>query len=211
MKTIYLVRHGESEANVSEVLIDTDVSLTQAGKEQAKKVADRCSKITLDLVIHSGMQRAKETAEIILEKVIAKHIVYPTSKEILPPTKLIGEKRNSDKQKEFLQSRGENLHDVHYRWDDEETLHEVAKRAESFLKYLSTLSEEKILVVTHAYFLRVLMASVLLDESASPKLFQHLIYKIGPANNTSITVLTYNEEEKFRWKLKNYNDESHLE
>jgi broad specificity phosphatase PhoE len=62
--TIYIVRHGESEANV----VDTyglDKKLTEKGRKQAKTLALKFKKIHFDAFFTSPLVRAKETAEII--------------------------------------------------------------------------------------------------------------------------------------------------
>ncbi|MDQ5981548.1 MAG: 2,3-bisphosphoglycerate-dependent phosphoglycerate mutase [Patescibacteria group bacterium] len=69
--TIYLVRHGESEANIKG-LFGMDTSLTNNGKEQANNLATSLKNIHFDAVFSSPLERAKQTADIIaLERRIA--------------------------------------------------------------------------------------------------------------------------------------------
>jgi broad specificity phosphatase PhoE len=67
---IYLIRHGESEANANGIpqgqRIDTVLSVN--GKEQAKKISERLRNEKIDAIYSSDLLRAKETAEEI-----AKH------------------------------------------------------------------------------------------------------------------------------------------
>ena len=65
--TIYLVRHGESEANVAG-LHGLDTKLTETGKKQAKLLAQQFKKIHFDAIFSSPLVRAKETAAIIAEE-----------------------------------------------------------------------------------------------------------------------------------------------
>lgn len=69
----YIVRHGESESNVTRNLAGhTDVKLTTNGKKQAKKRANDLRHISFSAVFSSDLLRAKETAEILaLEHQIA--------------------------------------------------------------------------------------------------------------------------------------------
>lgn len=70
MKTIYFVRHGESVANVGERFADDETaSLTERGRGQAKAVAKRCAKLRIDAMIASPIQRTRETAIIISERI----------------------------------------------------------------------------------------------------------------------------------------------
>lgn len=66
MTTFYLVRHGETEWNVKDLLQGTsDSPLTEKGINDAKNVAKKLKNIKFDLVFSSDLLRAKRTAEII--------------------------------------------------------------------------------------------------------------------------------------------------
>lgn len=66
---IYLVRHGESQANVNVVFAGrhTNSPLTKKGREQAHSEGERLlgEGIIIDRIITSGAERAVHTAEII--------------------------------------------------------------------------------------------------------------------------------------------------
>src|SRR3990167_5638789 len=69
MKTIYIVRHGESHINVSPTWIDDDSpDLTELGSEQARAIAERVSKLPIEVMITSTMRRTIATEEIIGDK-----------------------------------------------------------------------------------------------------------------------------------------------
>ena len=64
-KSIYFVRHGQSEWNVlNKICGKTDVPLTEKGFEQAKETANIIigSKIKIDEIRYSPLLRAKDTA-----------------------------------------------------------------------------------------------------------------------------------------------------
>jgi broad specificity phosphatase PhoE len=61
---IYLVRHGQSEASVTQVY-GTDTPLTPKGIDQAEAAAKHFADIKLDRVIASPLERAQQTAAII--------------------------------------------------------------------------------------------------------------------------------------------------
>ncbi|MEC0207210.1 histidine phosphatase family protein [Paenibacillus lautus] len=61
----YLVRHAEKEKNVG------DVSISTEGIKQAHKTANLFSKMSIDKMISSPLNRAKQTAQIVAE---ANHI-----------------------------------------------------------------------------------------------------------------------------------------
>jgi len=68
MKTIYFVRHGESQTNAGPVCFGKDALLTEKGRGQAFFTAKRVSKLPIQSIISSSLVRAKQTAEIINEK-----------------------------------------------------------------------------------------------------------------------------------------------
>jgi broad specificity phosphatase PhoE len=64
--TIYLVRHGESEGNVKEIVQGhMDFPITEKGEKQVLKTADIFKDIHFDAIYSSDLLRAKQTAEII--------------------------------------------------------------------------------------------------------------------------------------------------
>ena len=66
----FLVRHGETDWNKEgKMQGHTDISLNEAGREQAEKAAHSLMNSNIDLIISSGLKRAIETAEIIAKTV----------------------------------------------------------------------------------------------------------------------------------------------
>jgi len=65
---IYLVRHGESEANLSRRYSGiTDVDLTKTGREQAMKAGMNLKSQAISNIYSSPLKRAFDTAKIISE------------------------------------------------------------------------------------------------------------------------------------------------
>ena len=67
LRKIYLVRHGQyaAEATANDGL---GGSLTDLGRRQAELTAERFSAMPIDIIFHSGLRRARETAEIIASR-----------------------------------------------------------------------------------------------------------------------------------------------
>jgi broad specificity phosphatase PhoE len=61
---IYLVRHGQSEANVAD-LYGLDTPLTQKGQKQIAELSEKLRNIHFDAIFSSTMLRAKQSAQII--------------------------------------------------------------------------------------------------------------------------------------------------
>lgn len=67
---IYLVRHGESEANVKKRFSGiTDVELTENGSIQATRAGKKLKDKTIHRIFSSPLKRAKNTAEIIADEI----------------------------------------------------------------------------------------------------------------------------------------------
>ncbi len=70
---LYLMRHGETEHNVSLIIQgQTDSQLTENGKADIQKLAHEFKGVTFDAVYSSDLLRAKQTAKLMtLERTLA--------------------------------------------------------------------------------------------------------------------------------------------
>lgn len=66
---LYLVRHGETVLNAQNIHQTSSTELSASGKKQAEDLANRLENIDIDLVLSSSHLRAKQTAEIIVNKI----------------------------------------------------------------------------------------------------------------------------------------------
>lgn len=67
MKTLYLFRHGETDANKAGILQGhLNTTLSSRGHQQANQLGDYCRQLDLDLIHCSDLTRAKATAEPLL-------------------------------------------------------------------------------------------------------------------------------------------------
>lgn len=66
---IYLCRHGETIYNQQKKYYGSlDPSLTEKGKQQAAQLARQIQSLSLDTILTSSMNRTKETAEILYQR-----------------------------------------------------------------------------------------------------------------------------------------------
>src|SRR5690606_21038559 len=80
---LYLVRHGQTSANVNHLLVGaTDIPLDPLGERQAHQVGKRFSNIPVDAVLTSPLQRARRTAEAIAHTTGHNPQVVPGLSEI---------------------------------------------------------------------------------------------------------------------------------
>jgi len=68
--TLYFVRHGESTWNVAQRIQGQTASpeLTALGVEQAQAVADQLAELGVRRIVASDLQRARQTAEVIADR-----------------------------------------------------------------------------------------------------------------------------------------------
>ncbi|MDG7038067.1 MAG: histidine phosphatase family protein [Nitrososphaerota archaeon] len=83
--TIYCVRHGESESNVSGHFPDDDGNspmLTERGKRQAAQAGEHLQGLGIEAVFASPMPRARQTAEYIARELGLKETVDTRLREV---------------------------------------------------------------------------------------------------------------------------------
>ncbi len=69
MTKIYLVRHGQSEANLKDVFLGQEnMDLTELGHEQAERTAEYLKNIHIDKIYASDLTRAYQTSEHTAKK-----------------------------------------------------------------------------------------------------------------------------------------------
>ena len=65
---LYVVRHGETIWNVErKVQGITDIPLTEKGMKEAEELQELISTLNIDVVISSPLERARETAKILID------------------------------------------------------------------------------------------------------------------------------------------------
>jgi probable phosphoglycerate mutase len=212
MKKIYFVRHGESEGNVGIVRQVATTSLTEKGREQGRFVAKRCSNLPVELIISSTMNRARETSALILEKV-NKPIEYSDLfAERRRPSQVLGKPKDDPESLKAEDTIVRKFHLPGFRYSDEENFDDLKMRAGKALAHLSERPEKHILVVTHGFFMRIIMGYVLFGKKMTGEECTKFIEKFH-MHNTGITVLGYDpkENKEFPWWLWVWNDHAHLE
>lgn len=154
MKSLYVCRHGQSTANLSETYAGhLDTPLTDYGREQARQAA-RATDVKFDSIVSSPLIRAKKTADII-----AGQQGYPLDKIIV----------NDLFKERFLGS----LQGQPYTIGDEDELvftdlekwADLRARAAQGLNFLRNLPSDNILLVAHGSLLAAMRME--LDPSAN--------------------------------------------
>ncbi len=206
-KHIYFVRHGESESNADRILCGHGSPLTEKGHTQAVAVGERIERIGVDALISSTYPRAVDTAEIIGKKIN----LVPEQHELLGewtlPSLVIGQHLDHPDVKSIFESLHRSV-DPNHRHSDEESFAELLVRAEAAIQIFEKHPAERICVVTHGGFLKVLIGTMIFREEFSRALFNHMVLYM-PTINTGVTYVK-NVKANRGWQLVTWNDQSHL-
>ena len=175
--TLYLVRHGESEANAAGVFAgQTDSPLTPKGREQAKVVATALRPIHFDRIVTSTLSRTKDTAAEIAAGRGVPVEAFADLNEID-----LGDAAG----KPFDEVRGLPGYesDGFHQWPGGESLDQVVTRAMRVIDRLAAESPgTTICIVGHGGITRILVSKFM---EVLPKLIR------VPATNTNITIVSH--------------------
>lgn len=210
MKTVYFVRHAEGDKNKSDVWVSDNTGLTEKGKKQAEFIASRCSKLKVNLIISSTYQRARETAETIKNKINIPITWSDLLVERKWPSEQSGLSKDHPKSKDIEKIIWDSFSNPEFRYSDEENFTDIKERIKKVLQLLENRPEENILVVTHGFVLRIIIAYVVMGEELTASECDQFVDKFH-TKNTGLTVLHYGKTEKrTKWHISIWNDHSHL-
>lgn len=213
---VYFVRHGQTKANAAGVHQDRSDELNDKGLEEAKMVAERFKDIELDIVLSSDTKRALVTAEEIAIIAGKKVEVTKLLRERKRPTELVGKSFTSEEVLRVVEEMEKNKHEPDFHHSDEENHTEALARSQELLKFLEKRTEENILVVTHAAFMRFILTSIIYGNDATTEKFER-IYDAFRTSNTGIMICRYEEglrglyKKETYWYVETWNDHAHLE
>ena len=108
MKTVYFVRHGSTEGNEQGAYQHVHTPLSELGRRQAACVARRFERIPVEIVITSDMARAAETGRCIAARNSLPMVCDPLFQEILRPTIVRGQRRDTPAALEMRRFLAEN-------------------------------------------------------------------------------------------------------
>lgn len=147
---LYIVRHGETEENVAQVLQGRlPGHLTPLGRQQAEELRDRivAENLRIDAFLVSDLRRTLDTAEIL----------SPAVGRPIQPCPLLRER-------DWGSLTGRPIAEVNPEQipDDVETVEAMFSRARAFLIYVvQNFPAQRVLAVTHGLFGRCVQAALL--------------------------------------------------
>lgn len=211
-KTVYFVRHGQSLDNTRPVFPWPDGPLSKLGEQQAEQVAARLSELSFETLISSPLQRARQTAERVSARTDKPIVFSELFVERTKPTALDGKPWSDPASDKLFREWKRSLFSHDMRVQDGENYADLITRADAALDFLLQRDEQTMAVVTHGFFLSVMLARVLTGEGLTPPVLETFQDRVM-LENTSLTVLRYCDDhfnETRAWRLWAFNDHSHF-
>jgi probable phosphoglycerate mutase len=209
-KVVYFVRHGQSLANVSPIFQPPDSPLSETGREQARSIAKRISRLSCEALIASSFRRAHETAEGIAQETGLALERCPLFVERIKPSSINGKPVADERASATWRQWEESLYNPSIRVEDGENFDDIVRRADEALAYLESRKEGALAVVTHGFFLRTLVARAMFGEMLCERVFKRF-QGMAAMENTGLTVLRRDAAAGRGWRLWVYNDHAHLD
>lgn len=207
MKKIYLVRHGETEANAGRLFQGNDQPLNAAGETQARRVAARLAHIKFDALIASDYTRAQQTAEEISKVSGVPIATSHLFRELDPPARFFGTSwDNNGEYQAISKELHEHFSDPDWHFEDMENYVERIARAKDALAFLASHEADSTLVVTHGTFLKFLLCVMIFGDAITCDIWNAWKVVFSP-DNTGVTLLEYNDGD---WKIRVLNDREHF-
>lgn len=173
-KVVYFVRHGESEDNAVPVFQSPNSLLNEKGKKQAENIAQRVSKLSFDALIASPLERARQTAEVIAKATGKQPEYSELFVERIKPVYISGKPHADEKANMLWREWEKSLYTSGMRAEDGENFDDLIARVDKALSFLQKRKKQSLVVVTHGYFLRTIVARVLLGGLLSGDAFRNI-------------------------------------
>lgn len=208
-KLIYFVRHGESELNAEGIRQGPDGSLSEKGVVQVMTTAKRFPKEKgrPQVIIASPFQRTQETADII-----GKELKMPVEYSDLlverkNPSEIVGHKGDEKDVRKIVDVIDKSYHDDSLRFSDEENFVDLKNRARNLLYYITERPEERLIMVTHGIFLKMVVAYMIYGEKLNASLYNTVSY-VNKMDNAGMTICQFVPHwfKADEWKVITWND-----
>jgi probable phosphoglycerate mutase len=207
MKTIYLVRHGETDSNIGSLVQDGTSMLSEKGKRQAIVLAERLRHLKHENIVVSDYVRTRQTVEPFLEHTNVSPVYTPVVRETKRPTQFVGTSNESDEYQSYLQLSDENIFDKSWYLEDEENFFDIVERVRAMFGMIDTLQGDTI-VVSHGRFITYVTLYVILGGKLTPDVWLNAKNNFQPLN-TGITMIRYDDKHQ-HWALRTFNDHAHF-
>lgn len=196
---LIIVRHAEAEHNVGPLMVAHGPSrLTEKGKVQVERVADRFKSEHIDAAFTSDSERARDTAQGILK--FHPQVQLTVAEELRE--RHMGEMEGKPREEFMAAAEKSGVKWYEYRPVGGESMLETRDRAIRFIKRIHHDQTGKtVLIVSHMGFIRALLAYLL----------KHDYEKDMPIRtvNTGVTIVQMRDDDSHVAHI--INDATHLD
>ena len=187
MKTVIMVRHGQSETNVRKVFTgQIDAPLTDMGREQARMMAAYLDKYKVAKIYASSLSRALETAQAIADR---QNCPVEKRDELMEINSGLWQGLTfteiAEKYPQTYEAWRENIGLA--TPDEGETCKQLYDRVTAFFKKVLEEPEETICLVCHATPIRMMESFILAGSADGAQ-------EISWVPNASVTVYEYDSK-----------------
>jgi broad specificity phosphatase PhoE len=207
MKTIYLVRHGETNSNVASLVQDGSAVLSEKGERQAKTLAERLRHLKHEHILVSDYVRTRQTVEPFLQYTDVAPVYTHLVRETKRPSQYVGMNSDSEEYQAYLKLTDENIFDESWHHSDEESFYDIVARIKEFFALVDSLEGDTV-VVSHGRLITFITMYVILGGQLTPGDWLRSKFSFQPLN-TGITMLRFDEKHQ-RWALRTFNDHAHF-
>lgn len=213
IQKIILIRHATTKSIEQKVHQNDDDQLSEAGFAEARDVARLLSSFNLDpkntKVLSSEMTRSIQTAEIFVQE--NRNFSFGTTdllNEIKRPSILQHRSYDDEFARSVKKLINDNLHNVYYKYSDEENFFDFKKRANSFFElHIDNKDTDKkfdtLILFTHVVFAKIISTRILFGEKFSFDEYMIFYKKFLGMGNGCISVFKKNQDNL--WALANWN------
>lgn len=207
-KYFFFVRHGETLLNAQNIRQSASGALSARGVAQAESAGQFLAHFGIRLILASPYERTRQTA-IILQRYFHCRVRYSSLLiERRNPSDIIGKRADEPEIKHIIDLMDLSFHDDTYRYSDEENFTDLKQRAHGALRKLARRGRSRTVVVTHKFFLHMLLAYIQKREQlhASDWVGESFF---NPAENAGITLCAWYPTRRFGktrgWKILTQN------
>lgn len=196
MKLIF-VRHGQTVENAAGIIQgQLDTELTDLGREQAAKLAERLKEMSFDCVYSSDLKRAKHTADAIVK--YHPDVPFTCTRDA--------------RERNWGDMQAKKRSEVRAKWDElvkkhgndpalappgGESFVDLYKRADRFVhKLLKKHRGQTVLLVAHGLFNKALICAIMEKEPA-------YLIDMERHGNTSVNIIEFFEGRDHKIHLLN--------
>ena len=208
-KTIYFIRHGQTDSNITGAQQTPTEPLNATGQEQARIVAARVKHLPVERLLCSSMTRAEQTAATIGDACGLTPEPHDLFRELAIPSELEKALPSDDPNalvNQYKREREQYAADPEHRFMDGENFTDLLQRCAAALNFLTEQSENHIAVVSHGRFLRTLAGYVVTSGNctgAEVITFSNTLR----LTNAGISVFHYEDDV---WRILTWNDMAHF-